>query len=58
MINNLGEKTKETRSLEPEDKNVSAQAEMETATTVMKNKYSFQDVHWVQNSWQDAWLKK
>ena len=24
MINNLGEKTKETRSLEPEDKNVSA----------------------------------
>ena len=33
MINNLGEKTKETRSLEPEDKNVSAQAEMETAST-------------------------
>lgn len=58
MINNLGEKTKETRLLEPEDKNVSAQAEMKTASTVMKNKYFFQDVHWVQNSWQSAWLKK
>ena len=45
MMNNLGEKAKETRSLEPGDKNVSAQAEVETESTVMKNTYSFQDVH-------------
>lgn len=45
MMNNLGEKTKETRSLEPGDKNVCAQAEVGTASTVMKNTYSFQDVH-------------
>lgn len=40
MINNLGEKTKKPGH-RPEDKNVSAQAEMETASTVMKNSIAF-----------------